>query len=169
MMRARSLIATTLLLSACAGSDASKAPVKSATDEIAKSNGTGEHFESTRGQFTLELPAFWKGQYRAVERTDSTAGARMSVEFVFTPPPGSGDPEATLFVVRVFPSKAWSEVKARPGPSMAIEAGSRGDDVFGLSFSTTNPYRVGTSTAAKFDSLMLSAMRGPPAVRLTAK
>lgn len=168
-MRACSLLAATLLIAACSGGNEAKTTSKNAADQIAESAGPGEHFESARGQFSMEFPAFWKGQYRAVERNDSTAGARMTVEFVFTPPPGSGEQETTLFLVRVFPSKAWSMVKARPGPPMAVEAGSKGDEVFGLSFAPKNPYTAGTAIAAKFDSLMLSVVNGPPAVKLTAK
>ncbi len=168
-MRASSLIVACLALAACGGGDAAKTPPKTAADQIAESSGPGERFESARGQFSMEFPVFWKGQYRAVERNDSTAGARMTVEFVFTPPPGSSEQEHTLFLVRVFPSKAWSQVKARPGPPIAVEAGSKGDDVFGLSFAPKNPYAAGTPTAAKFDSLMLSVMNGPPGVKLSAK
>jgi hypothetical protein len=168
-MRITSSIFALLLLAACAGGNEAKGPPKAVADQIARSAGPGEHFESVRGQFAMEFPDFWKGQYRAVERNDSTAGARMTVEFVFTPPAGSGEQERTLFLVRVFPSKAWALVKARPGAPIAVEAGSRGDEVFGLSFAPGNPYRSGSPTATKFDSLMLSVMNGPPAVKLTAK
>jgi hypothetical protein len=167
-MRAALLLVTAFTVACSAPSEQKDAP-RTAADQIAESAGPGETFESVRGQFGMQFPAFWKGSYRAVERTDSTAGARMTVEFVFTPPAGSGEEEHTLFLVRVFPSKAWALVKARPGPPMAIEAGSKGDDVFGLSFAPSNPYKAGTPLATKFDSLMVSVMNGPPAVRLTPK
>jgi hypothetical protein len=168
-MRASRLIVATLVFAACSGGDEAKPTPKTAADQIAASSGPGEHFESARGQFAMEFPSFWKGQYRAVERNDTTAGARMTVEFVFTPPAGSSEQESTLFLVRVFPSKAWNAAKARPGPPIAVEAGSKGDDIYGLSFAPKNPYGVGTPVAAKFDSLMLSVVNGPPQVRLSAK
>lgn len=168
-MRLPALLLLTLIAGACSQGDAAKTPARTAADQIAASSGPAEHFESARAPFTMQFPSFWKGSYRAVERGDTTAGARMTVEFVFTPRPGDGEAEHTLFLVRIFPSKAWALVKARPGPPMAIEAGSRGDEVFGLSFATSNPYKAGTPVAAKFDSLMMSVMTGPPGVRLTPK
>ena len=168
-MRASSLILTTLLLAACSNGTDTKSMPKNAATQIVQPSGAREQFESARGQFAMEFPGYWKGQYRAVERNDSTAGARMTVEFVFTPPAGSGEKESTLFLVRVFSSKAWSQLKGRPGPPIAVEAGSRGDDVYGLSFAGKNPYPAGTAIAAKFDSLMLSVVNGPPTVRLSTK
>ncbi len=168
-MRASSLILTTLLLAACTGGTDAKSTAKNAADQIVESTGPGERFESARGQFAMEFPVYWKGQYRAVERNDSTAGARMAVEFVFTPAAGSGEKESTLFLVRIFSSKAWSQLKGRPGPPIAVEAGSKGDDVYGLSFAPKNPYSAGTPIAAKFDSLMLSVVNGPPGVKLSVK
>ena len=168
-MRTALLLFPMAVIAACSGGANTKSPPKNAADQIAESAGPGEHFESARGQFAMDFPIYWKGRYRAVERNDSTAGARMTVEFVFTPPPASGVPETTLFLVRIFPGNAWSKLKARPGPPMAVEAGSRGDDVFGLSFATKNPYPAGTPVAATFDSLMLSVIDGPPKVRLSTK
>jgi hypothetical protein len=168
-MRASSLILTTLLIAACSGGADTKSTPKNAADQIVESTGPGERFESARGQFAMEFPGYWKGQYRVVERTNSTVGARMTMDFVFMPAGLSGEQEATLFVVHVFPSKAWAQLKARVGPPVAIMVGSKGDDVYGLSFAGKNPYPAGTPVAAKFDSLMLSVVNGPPTVRLSTK
>jgi len=153
-----------LSLFACGGE--SKTPAKTPADQIAQQSGPVEHFESTRGKFSMDFPALWKGNYHTVERADTTGGARMTVEFVFTGEPAWKAQEKTLFVVRVFTQAAWGKLAAKTGAPLAEKVAELGDNVYALSFAPSNPYKKDSPEAARFDQMMLAVVNGPPAVKL---
>ncbi|HLA91079.1 MAG TPA: hypothetical protein VJL28_11685 [Gemmatimonadaceae bacterium] len=128
-----------------------------------------EHFESTAGKFAMEFPASWRGSYTASEKNDTTAGARFAVEFRFKPDPAWKVEPRTLLVLRIFPKPVWERIAARPGPPIAAKVAERGDDVFAVSFPSSNPYKPGTAAAARFDELVLAVMQPKEPLRFTPR
>jgi len=45
----------------------------------------------------------------------------------------------------------------------------RGDDVFAVSFPSSNPYKPGTAAAARFDELVLAVMQPKEPLRFTPR
>ena len=156
------------LLGACTKRDVSNGS-PSAADYVAGTAASVDRFSSPNGKFTVDLPGLWRGYYKGVERADTSAGARFSVEFVFSPEAAWKVEPRTLMLIRIFPKATWDAVTARPGPPMAVQIGAKGDDVFAVSFSAANPYTPGTPEAAKYDELMLSVINNPQGLSLTAK
>ena len=155
-------------LGACTKSDISKGGA-SAADYVAGTAASVDRFNSPNGKFTVDLPGLWRGYYKGVERTDTSAGARFSVEFVFAPEAGWKAEPRTLMVIRIFPKPVWDAITAKPGPPIAVQIGAKGDDVFAISFSGANPYKAGTPEAGKYDELMLSVINNPQGLSLVAK
>ncbi len=166
-LRTLSLAALLIAVSACA-KDEKKSDVSPA-DYVAGNAASVERFTSPGAQFSVDLPSLWRGYYKGVDRADTTAGARFSVEFVFLPAPAWKAEPHTLMVIRTFPKPAWDAIVARPGPPIAVQIGAKGDIVFAISFSGSNPYKTGTPEAAKYDELMLSVINHPQGLSLNAK
>jgi hypothetical protein len=132
------------VLGACSNSDASKSGA-SAADYVAGTATSVDRFSSPNGRFTVDLPSLWRGYYKGIERADTTAGARFSVEFVFAPEAAWKAEPRTLMVIRIFPKAVWETIAAKPGPPMAVQIG------------------------AKYDELMLSVINNPQGLSLMAK
>jgi hypothetical protein len=154
-------------IGACKG-DAKSSDV-SAADYVAGNAPSIERFTSPTGKFTVDLPGLWRGYYKGIERPDTTAGARLSVEFVFTPEAAWKAEPRTLMVIRIFPKAAWDVIAAKPGPPIAVQVGATSSDVFAVSFSGANPYKPQSPEATRYDELMLSVINNPQGLRLTAK
>ena len=149
---------------ACGSGDSAKAGSSPASGDTA----TTEHFESTTGKFAIDFPGAWRGGYRSVERPDTVAGSRLTVEFVFKPDASWKIEPRPLLVVRIFSKAAWDKVAGRPGPPIALKVAENGDDVFAYSVPGGNPYKPGTPAAARFDELVL-AVASPGALKLTPR
>ena len=156
------------VLAACSKSDISKGGT-SAADYVAGTAASIDRFSSPNGKFTVDLPGLWRGYYKGVERADTTAGARFSVEFVFAPEAAWKAAPRTLMLIRIFPKSVWETVTAKPGPPIAVQIGAKGDDIFTISFSGANPYKAGTPAAGKYDELMLSVINNPQGFSLVTK
>ena len=151
-------------VTACGSADSARAGTSQASGDAA----TTEHFESTTGKFAIDFPGTWRGGYRTVERTDTVAGSRLAVEFVFKPDAAWKIEPRPLLVVRIFSKDAWEKVVGRPGPPIALKVAENGDDVFAYSIPGGNPYKRGTAAAARFDELVL-AVASPGALKLTPR
>jgi hypothetical protein len=159
---------TAAILVACGGArDAS--PPRSADQALADAAATRdlppERYVSPTAGFDLTLPGAWTGRYRAIEKKDTTAGARLAVEFRFLPDSGSKAPSLTLMTLRVFSKAAWAKV-ATPTP-IGAPLGERGDDVFVLSLPHENPYPPTSREAPVYDRLIISLSQGGQQVHLT--
>ena len=166
-MRA-AVAAFALLITACA------APAKDSTkvtaaDAVAGAVQTFDHFESPTGKFGVDLPSVWKGSYSAVERNDTTAGARFALEFVFKPDAAWKAEPHTLLVVRIFPKATWAKIVAQPGAPIAAKAAEKGDDVFAYSLPAANPYPPGTPQALRFDDMILAVVNDAAGLRVTPR
>lgn len=169
----RILVLSLALGALACGSSKEKPEPPNAADALAKVSAAKsmpvEKYVSATAGFDLTLPGIWTGHYRAEEKRDTTAGARLGVEFKFKPDSGSTAPSLSLIVVRIFPRKAWDALNA-PGPSqIGQKIGEKGDDVFVLSLAGSNPYPGGTKEAEKFDELMISIAQGGQQLHLTAR
>ncbi len=167
--RAFALVAFTALTVACGGSEKAAQTTTTAADVIAGQTGAFERFESKGGNFTIEFPSVWRGGYSALEGADTSDGARFRVQFVFRPEAAMKVEPKALLVVRIFSKAAWTKAAARPGQPIAVKVAERGDDVFTLSLPKSNPYKPGTSEAARYDQLILSVVQDKSGLRLTPK
>lgn len=138
-------------------------------DIVAGRVQTFEQFESANGRFAMDLPPSWRGAYHAVERNDTSFGARLTVEFVFRPDPAWKVEPRTLLVVRVFPKAAWEKVAARPGDPVAAKVAERGDEVWAFSYPASNPYKPGTPAALRYDTLVFAVMQPKEQMRFTPR
>lgn len=128
-----------------------------------------EIFTSTTAGFDLQLPGVWKGRYRAGERRDSTAGARLAVEFKFVPDSGSKAPSLMLISIRIFSKAAWAAASKRPGDPIGRALAESAKDVYVISMTPANPYPTGSKEAPEFDKLMISIASGGQQVHLTPR
>lgn len=161
------LVAAAVL--ACGGSgDAS--PPRTADQALADAASAKalppERYVSPTAGFDLTLPGSWTGRYRAVERKDTTAGARLAVEFRYLPDSGSRAPSHTLVTIRVFSKAAWARASTPTNP-IGAPLGERGDDVFVLSLPHENPYPASSREAPMYDRLIISLSQGGRQVQLT--
>ena len=172
-VRAGTALAGAMLAVALAGCGEGGTPRKQGdvtpADVVAGRVQPGEHFESAGGKFAIDFPDTWRGAYRAVERADTTAGARFAVEFVLKPDGAWKVQPQTLLVIRIFPRAAWEKLLARPGEPLAAKVAERGADIFALSLPSATPYAKGTPAAQRFDELVLSAIQAPGPLRLTPR
>ncbi len=172
-MRPIPVFTIALALAACSGkgSDATPQP-PSATDALAAAAAAkslpAEKYVSATAGFDLTLPGAWTGRYRAEEKKDTTAGARLGVEFKFVPDSGSAAPSLTLMTVRIFTKAAW-EVATRRGVPVGSKLAERGDDVFVLSLPQSNPYPPASREAPQYDQLIISIAQGGQQVHLTPR
>jgi hypothetical protein len=162
-----------LSLIGCSGKDAETPRPATGTEAIAEvkaaSSLPAEKYVSTTAGFDLELPGVWRARYRAEEKSDNTAGARLRVDFKFVPDSGSKAPSHTLMTVRVFSKAAWEAAKKKPGESIGSPLGESAKDVFVLSLPSSNPYPTASPEAPLFDKLIISLSAGGQQVHLTAR
>jgi hypothetical protein len=136
---------------------------RTAADALADAAATktlpAETYVSPTLGVDVMLPGAWKGRYRAVERADTTLGARSAIEFIFVPDSGSKLPPRPMMTIRVFPKSAWAKVSKATAP-IGDTLATRGDDVYVLSLVHENPYPATAPEAPVFDRMMISIAQG---------
>jgi hypothetical protein len=128
-----------------------------------------EHYVSPTEKFDLTLPGAWTGRYRATERKDTTAGARLAIDFKFVPDSGSKAPSLTAVVVRIIPRKAWDANAAKGARPPGAKIGEIGDDVYVLALPESNPYPTNSPEAPIYDRLIISIAQGGQQIHVTAR
>ena len=160
-----------ILLIACSGKSAETARPANGVEAIeevkAAQSMPPETYTSTTAGFDLQLPGLWHGRYRASERRDTTAGARLAVEFRFVPDSGSRAPSHSLMTVRIFPKAAWEVASKRPGGPIGAKLGETEKEVYVISLPDANPYPPVSKEAPQFDKLIISIAQGGQQVHLT--
>jgi predicted small lipoprotein YifL len=163
------VLVSALTLAGCGGKGEPAPP--SAADALADAAATktipAEHYVSPTEKIDISLPGAWTGHYRATEMKDTTAGARLAIDFKFLPDSGSKAPSITAMVVRIFPRKAWDALVAKGGNQIGAKFGERGDDIFVLSLPASNPYPAGSAEAPIYDRLIISIAQGGQQVHVT--
>jgi hypothetical protein len=138
-------------------------------DVIAGAAQSLDHFESGEGKFAVDFPPPWKGNYTGVAHADTTNGSRFILDFRFKPDPSWKVDPRTLLAIRIFTPDAWAKASARPGPAIGVKLKERGNDVFVLSLTGSNPYRPGTPAATLFDQMMFAVINDAVPLRLTPR
>ena len=165
------IVGLALTTLACKGDSTPQPP--SAADAMAAVSAASalppERYVSPTAGFDLTMPGAWTGRYRAEEKTDTTAGARLAVEFKFVPDSGSAAPSLTLMTLRIFSKSAWNAVTQRSGAPLGSKLAERGDDVFVLSLPVANPYPPSSAEAPLYDQLIISIAQGGQQVHLTPR
>jgi hypothetical protein len=128
-----------------------------------------EHYVSPTEKFELTLPGAWTGHYAVAERKDTTAGARLAIDFRFKPDSGSKAPPLTAIVIRVFPKKVWDAAIAKNGAPPAAFLGERPGEVFALLLPSSNPYPPNSAEAPIYDRMIISLSQGGQQVHIAFK
>jgi hypothetical protein len=162
MPRIAPFVAAVLVLAACnRGKEAAPSTAADAlADAAAAKTLPVERYVSPTEKFEVTMPGTWTGHYRAMEKKDTTAGARLAVDFKLQPDSGSKAPALTAIVIRLFPKKTWDALTAKGGPAIGVKIGERGDDVFVLSLPASNPYPAGSPEAPVYDRMIISIAQG---------
>jgi hypothetical protein len=163
------LLATTL---ACQGKTEAPPPpnASDALAEVAAARSLpAETYSSPVSRFDLTFPGVWTGRYRAEERTDTTDGGRLRVDFKFRPDSGSRAPSQILLTLRVFPRATWQAIEKRIGRPFGARLGERGDEVFLIFLPESNPYPAGSPEAPVFDRLIIALSLGGQQVHLSLR
>ena len=175
-MKTASAVLVTILLVACSGDTSNTSDTARPTTgaealaEVAAAKSLPpETYTSTTAGFDLQLPGVWKGRYRAGERRDTTAGARLAVDFTFIPDSGSKASSLTLMTIRIFSKAAWAAASKRPGAPLGSKLAESAKDVYVISLPASNPYAAGTKEAPEFDKLIISIAQGGQQVHLTVR
>lgn len=164
------LTVSALIIGACSTEQSSTARVADALADAAATKALPtEHYVSPTEKIDISLPGAWTGHYRVSERKDTTAGARLAIDFTYVPDSSSNAPSVTAFVVRIIPRKTWdwNALVAKGGSTIGAKIGERGNDVFVMLLPGSNPYPVGSPEAPAFDRLIISIARDWQQVRVT--
>ena len=171
-MKLTTAVFVTVALIACSGKTETARP-KTGAEAIAEVTAAqtlpAEVFTSTTAGFDLQLPGVWKGRYRAGERKDTTAGARLAIDFTFVPDSGSKAPSLGLITVRIFSKAAWAAASKRPGGPIGSKLAESDKDVYVISLPDSNPYPAASKEAPVFDKLIISIAQGGQQVHLTPR